>query len=132
MIPNISNYLAVFFKLYYHWRKIETKRLLYMNVLTPQAQKKRARHLIGLALLAELKTNQRNLLALILDKATLWEEDRKDLNLRKVNVNNLISSRKQKRLYRLKDAVFSLRQKRQLRQGLVYKDETYKPSSSKR
>lgn len=104
----------------------------YMNVLTPQAQKKRARHLIGLALLAELKTNQRNLLALILDKATLFEEDREDLNLRKVNLRELISTRRQKRLLRLKNAVFNLRQKRQLRQGLVYRDEVYKPSANKK
>lgn len=102
-----------------------------MNVLTPQAQKKRARHLIGLALLAELKTNQRNLLALILDKATLFEEDREELKLRQINFRELVSSRKQKRFLRLKNAVFSLHQKRQLRQGLVYRDEIYKPNSKK-
>ncbi|ODC03821.1 hypothetical protein BFW38_09975 [Terasakiispira papahanaumokuakeensis] len=98
--------------------------------LTPQARKRRARQLVGLTLLAELQTGQRNLLTLMLDKATIWSEDRQALRLPpKTEFRDASrSTRKEKRALRLRHAVFRLAERPipQPRQ-LVYQKDTYRP-----
>ncbi|MBE0506047.1 MAG: hypothetical protein IBX50_04910 [Marinospirillum sp.] len=99
--------------------------------MTRLAKIRRARQLIALTLLAELKTDQRNLLSLILDKATFWTEDRKALRLpplpRKVELE-LARRRQGARLFRLREAVFSLAPKQPLEaRRLIYRDDVYQP-----
>ncbi|SFW98353.1 hypothetical protein [Marinospirillum alkaliphilum] len=98
--------------------------------MTRMAKIRRARQLIALTLLAEIKTNQRNLISLILDKATIWTEDRQALRLpplpRQVEIQ--LARSQGMRLFRLREAVFSLAPKRPLEtQRLIYRDDVYRP-----
>lgn len=102
--------------------------------ISPQGKNRRARQLIALTLLAELQTNQRNLLSLILDKATLWAEDRQALRLPPLSreVERYLAMSQGPRLYRLRDAVFRLAP---LGQGqpkrLIYRDDIYQPGAAR-
>ena len=95
------------------------------------AKVRRAKQLIALTLLAELKTNQRNLLSLILDKATFWTEDRKALRLpplpRTVEVQ--IARSQGASLFKLREAVFNLvpQQATTEARRLIYRDDIYHP-----
>ncbi len=94
------------------------------------AQIRRARQLIALTLLAELKTNQRNLLSLILDKATFWTEDRKALRLPPLPkaVELQLARSQGSRLFKLREAVFKLApQQSSEAHRLIYRDDVYRP-----
>jgi len=97
--------------------------------MTRLAKIKRARQLIALTLIAELKTNQRNLLSLMLDKATFWTEDRKALRLPPLprQVQMQMARNQGQRLYRLREAVFSLSPDRPEPKRLIYRDDIYQP-----
>ncbi|WP_416886427.1 hypothetical protein [Marinospirillum sp.] len=98
--------------------------------MTRRAKIRRARQLIALTLLAELKTNQRNLLSLILDKATFWSEDRQALRLPPLPqaVQMQIARSQGQRLYRLREAVFHLAPKKSPEaRHLIYRDDVYQP-----
>lgn len=97
---------------------------------TTSAKIRRARQLIALTLLAELKTNQRNLLSLILDKATFWTEDRKALRLpplpRAVEMH--LARSQGARLFKLREAVFNLAPQQSMEtRRLIYRDDVYQP-----
>ena len=98
-------------------------------VMTRLAKTRRTRQLIALTLLAELKTNQRNLLSLILDKATFWTEDRKALRLPPLprQVQMQLARTQGRRLFRLREAVFSLTPQRSEPKRLIYRDDIYQP-----
>ncbi len=92
---------------------------------------RQARQLIALTLLAELKTNQRNLLSLILDKATFWKEDRKVLRLPPLpsSVEMYLARTQGQRMFKLREAVFQLGNKGQVdARRLIYRDDIYIPS----
>lgn len=98
------------------------------------AKIRKARQLIALTLLAELKTNQRNLLSLILDKATFWTEDRKALRLPPLpKAVELHLARSQgARLFRLREAVFKLAPASRLdARQIIYRDDVYVPGLPK-
>lgn len=98
--------------------------------MTRLAKVRRARQLIALTLLAELKTNQRNLLSLMLDKATFWTEDRQALRLPPLprEVQLQLARTQGRRLFRLREAVFNLRPERtQDTKRLIYRDDIYQP-----
>ncbi|WP_162299768.1 hypothetical protein [Marinospirillum perlucidum] len=98
--------------------------------MTRLAKIRRAKQLIALTLIAELKTNQRNLLSLMLDKATFWTEDRKALRLPPLprQVQMQLARTQGERLYRLREAVFSLApERRQEPKRLIYRDDIYQP-----
>lgn len=98
--------------------------------MTRLARIRRARQLIALTLLAELKTNQRNLLSLILDKATFWTEDRKTLRLPPLprQVELQLARRQGPRMFRLREAVFQLAPQQSLEpKRLIYRDDIYQP-----
>lgn len=95
------------------------------------AKIRRAKQLIALTLLAELKTNQRNLLSLMLDKATFWIEDRKALRLPPLPkaVEMQLARSQGARLFKLREAVFSLapQQAETEARRLIYRDDIYRP-----
>lgn len=95
------------------------------------AKVRRAKQLIALTLIAELKTNQRNLLSLMLDKATFWTEDRKALRLPPLprNVGAQVAASQGARLFKLREAVFSLAPQQTTTEArrLIYRDDTYQP-----
>lgn len=90
------------------------------------AIKRRTKQLIGLTLLAELQTNRRNLLSLILDKTTLWKEDRHALKLPPLpKAFDLLQST---RSIKLKNAVFSLTNKQPIdAKRIIFRDAIYQP-----
>lgn len=97
---------------------------------THLAKLRRTRQLIALTLLAELKTNQRNLLSLMLDKATFWTEDRKALRLPPLprQVQMQLAKTQGQRLFRLREAVFNLAPNKPLEpKRLIYRDDIYQP-----
>jgi len=97
---------------------------------TNPAKIRRAKQLIALTLLAELKTNQRNLLSLILDKATFWTEDRKALRLPPLPkaVELQLARRQGARLFKLREAVFNLAPQQSMEaRRLIYRDDVYQP-----
>lgn len=95
------------------------------------AKVRRAKQLIALTLIAELKTNQRNLLSLMLDKATFWTEDRKALRLPPLpkNVEMQVARSQSARLFKLREAVFSLAPQQATTEArrLIYRDDIYQP-----
>ncbi|SFC12362.1 hypothetical protein SAMN05660443_1504 [Marinospirillum celere] len=98
--------------------------------MTRLAKIRRARQLIALTLLVELKTNQRNLLSLMLDKATFWAEDRQALRLPPLprQVQMQLARTQGRRLFRLREAVFSLTPERSTEtKRLIYRDDIYQP-----
>lgn len=100
-----------------------------MSQATP-AKVRKSKHLIGLTLLAELLTNKRNLLSLILDKTTLWQEDRKTLKL--PPLPKAFSLLQSNRSLALKNAIFNLNQGTQLEaKRIIYRDAIYQPSLNK-
>lgn len=97
---------------------------------TNLAKIRRARQLIALTLLAELKTNKRNLLSLILDKSTFWTEDRQALRLpplpRAVELH--LARNQGARMFKLREAVFNLVPQQPLEvRRLIYRDDIYRP-----
>lgn len=96
------------------------------------AKIRRAKQLIALTLLAELKTDQRNLLSLILDKATFWIEDRNALRLPPLPkaVEMQLARSQDARLFKLREAVFSLSPQKTTTEArrLIYHNDIYRPS----
>lgn len=106
--------------------------ILEFNLMLPTnlAKLRKTKHLIGLTLLAELQTNKRNLLSLILDKTTLWKEDRQVLKLPPLSKS--AEMLQPLRSIQLKNAVFSLANKRPLdAKHIIFRDAIYQPSLSK-
>lgn len=98
--------------------------------MTRRAKIRRARQLIALTLLAEIKTNQRNLLSLMLDKATFWAEDRQALRLPPLPkaVQMQLARQQGPRLFRLREAVFQLHPAvNKEPRHLIYRDDIYQP-----
>ena len=98
---------------------------------THLAKTRRVRQLIALTLLAELKTNQRNLLSLMLDKATFWTEDRKALRLPPLprQVQMQLARTQGQRLFKLREAIFRLAPANGKPEPgrLIYRDDIYQP-----
>lgn len=106
--------------------------ILEYNFMLPtrSARLRKTKHLIGLTLLAELQTNKRNLLSLILDKTTLWKEDRQVLKLPPLPKS--VEMLQPLRSIQLKNAVFSLANKRPVdAKRIIFRDAIYQPSLNK-
>ena len=95
------------------------------------ARIRRAKQLIALTLLPEIKKTQLNLLSLILDKASFSTEDRNTLRLPPLprNVELHLARGQGARLFKLREAVFNLapKQAKNEVQRLIYRDDVYHP-----
>ncbi|MBB1487889.1 hypothetical protein [Oceanospirillum sediminis] len=96
---------------------------------SPKIRAKRLKRLLGIVLLSELVTGKRNLLNVILDKGTMMESDRKELELPPLpgNAWQGLDLKTQLRKARLESAIIRLSEDRTVNQNksLVYKDHIY-------
>ncbi|OOV85933.1 hypothetical protein [Oceanospirillum linum] len=99
-----------------------------------KARELRFKRLLGIVLLSELMSGKRNLLNAMLDKGTMMEKDRKELELPPLphNAWQGLPLKQQLRKARLESAILALAEDRTVnpKKKLVYQDHIYAPSQS--
>ncbi len=96
---------------------------------SPKVREKRLKRLLGIVLLSELVSGKRNLLNVMLDKGTMMENDRKELELPPLprNAWHGLDLKTQLRKARLESAIMKLSEDRTVNPNkkLVYRDHIY-------